>query len=182
MNNNLYRRARHVGVISLLLGIISAATCGWSVCYDSTHPKVDTVGASSLFASPLVNGSYAVVKIRSDSVLGQRWAIISNCSHAEWPEFALPVNGKSSVNLPQKMSTLSIDSSKVASVVRAGDIVQLWREENLVRFEIPGISEESGELGKTIRVRLLHRNPDDQSTPEYLSGVVRGPANVEIQR
>jgi hypothetical protein len=65
--------------------------------------------------------------------------------------------------------------------VHAGDLVQLWRQENFLRIEIPGVSEETGDLGKTIRVRLLHRNTDDQSAPEHFSGVVRGPFSVEIQ-
>jgi hypothetical protein len=43
------------------------------------------------------------------------------------------------------------------------------------------VSEESGGLGKTIRVRLLHRGTDDQSIRQKFSGVVRGPANVEMQ-
>jgi hypothetical protein len=60
-------------------------------------------------------------------------------------------------------------------------MVQLWRRESLLRIEVVGISEESGGLGKTIRVRLLPRNTDDQAVPEQVSGVVRGPSNVEMQ-
>ena len=68
-----------------------------------------------------------------------------------------------------------------APVVRAGDIVRLWRQESFLRIEVAGMSEESGGLGKTIRVRLLRRNTDDQSIPEQFSGVIRGPSDVEMQ-
>jgi hypothetical protein len=43
------------------------------------------------------------------------------------------------------------------------------------------VSEESGGLGKTIRVRLLRRNADDQVIQERFSGIVRGPSDVEMQ-
>jgi hypothetical protein len=36
-------------------------------------------------------------------------------------------------------------------------------------------------LGKTIRVRLIHKSTDDQTAPKQVSGVVRGPSDVEIQ-
>jgi hypothetical protein len=36
-------------------------------------------------------------------------------------------------------------------------------------------------VGKTILVRLLRRNTDDQSIPEQFSGVIRGPSDVEMQ-
>ena len=57
------------------------------------------------------------------------------------------------------------EGAKTAPVVRAGDIVRLWRQESSLRIEVAGVSEESGGLGKTIRVRLLRRNTDDQSMP-----------------
>jgi hypothetical protein len=66
-------------------------------------------------------------------------------------------------------------------VVRAGDIVRLWKQEDLLRIEVAGIAEESGGLGKTIRVRLLHRSADDQGNQERFSGIVRGPSDVEMQ-
>jgi hypothetical protein len=66
-------------------------------------------------------------------------------------------------------------------VVRAGDPVRLWKQEDLLRIEIAGISEESGNLGNKIRVRLLHRNTDDQAMQEEFSGIIRGPSDVELQ-
>jgi hypothetical protein len=66
-------------------------------------------------------------------------------------------------------------------VVHAGDIVRLWKQEDLLRIEVAGVSEETGGLGKIIRVRLLRRNADDQAIQERFSGIVRGPSDVEMQ-
>jgi hypothetical protein len=54
-------------------------------------------------------------------------------------------------------------------------------QEGVLRIEAAGVSEESGGLGKTIRVRLLRRNTDDQSIAKQFSGVIRGPLDVEMQ-
>ena len=70
---------------------------------------------------------------------------------------------------------------RTAPVVRAGDVVRLWRHEGVLRIEVAAVSEESGGLGKTIRVRLLRRNTDDQSIAKLFSGVIRGPLDVEMQ-
>jgi hypothetical protein len=139
------------------------------------------VGTGSLFPAILNNQDHKVIKIQSDSVLGKRWAIISNCSHPEWPEFALPLTEKGPARPPQETAGSSREDAKTLFIVHAGDIVQLWKQESRLRIEVSGISEESGSLGKTVRVRLLHRKPDDQS-PGHLLGIVRGPFNVEIQR
>ena len=65
--------------------------------------------------------------------------------------------------------------------MRAGDIVRLWWQENLLRIEVAGVSEESGGLGKTICVRLLRTNTDAQLIPKHYFGVIRGLSDVEMQ-
>jgi hypothetical protein len=164
-----------------MLGLVSATSFARAACHNTANSRIDDV-TGSLFPTILKNDDHKVIKIKSDSVLGLRWAIISNCSHPEWPEFALPLTEKGLTKPPQETATSSSEDAKTFSVVHAGDIVQLWKQESLLRIEVSGVSEESGGLGKTVRVRLLHRRPDDQSAPEHLFGVVRGPFNVEIQR
>jgi hypothetical protein len=66
-------------------------------------------------------------------------------------------------------------------VVRAGEIVQLWRQEPLLRIEVAGIAEQSGAMGERIHVRLLHRNDGNPADEAELTGVVRGHAEVEMQ-
>jgi hypothetical protein len=147
-----------------------------AACYSTPRTAIDALVVDSSFSPALKNDGYRVTRIELDKVLGQRWAMIARCDHPEWPVVALPANGASSLASPSVT-----DGLRTAPVVRAGDVVRLWRQERLLRIEVAGVSEESGGLGKTIRVRLLHRNTDDQSIPEQFSGVIRGPLDVEMQ-
>ena len=183
MKNRCSSLARHGSVITLLiLQVTPVTTFARGSCYGTAPSTSDPIGMNSLFAPVLKNSGYKVVRIQSDSLLGQRWAIIANCSHPEWPEFALPANRKTSIDQTRATFPDSNDDGEAVFIIRAGDIVRLWRQENLLRIEIPGVSEQNGRLGNTIRVRLLYRSPDEPSLREHLAGVVRGPSNVEIQR
>jgi hypothetical protein len=182
MTNARCSRPRYVSVISLLVlqGVYMASST-LAVCYSTPRMAVDA-GAMSPSSSPASKkDGYRVTKIESDPVLGQRWAMIASCSHPEWPAFALATNRATLVTTPQDAQRSSADDVRTAPVIRAGDVVRLWKQEKLLRIEVAGVSEESGGLGKTIRVRLLRRNADDQSIPEQFSGVIRGPSDVEIQ-
>lgn len=181
MSNRLLPQFKHFGMISLfvLKGVFVIDSAS-AVCYATPRAAFDAVVTSSLFSPALENSGYRVTRIQSDPVLGLKWAMIISCGHPEWPAFTLRANRATSITLQRRDGSLT-ESVKTAPVVHAGDIVRLWRQESLVRIEIAGVSEESGGLGSTIRVRLLRGNTDDQSIPEQFSGVVRGPLNVEIQ-
>jgi flagella basal body P-ring formation protein FlgA len=71
-----------------------------------------------------------------------------------------------------------IRDQKVA-VVHAGDLVQAWRQEPNLRIELAGRAEESGMIGSHVRVRVLHSG-FDSGQPLTVTGIVRGPGNVEI--
>jgi flagella basal body P-ring formation protein FlgA len=87
----------------------------------------------------------------------------------------------SSLPSPPQIKQMTRDDVSTISIVHAGDRVRLWKQEDFLRIEVSGVSEESGGLGTTIRVRLLHRNTDDQSIHDQFSGIVRGPSDVEMQ-
>jgi hypothetical protein len=112
-------------------------------------------------------------------VLGQNWVSIANCEHPDWPEVAFPAEGFDSV-LPRRVERARTELFPSVPVVRAGDIVRLWRQEDLLRIEVTGVAEQSGGIGKTIRVRVLRRSMDDRPEQEELRGIVRGPSNVEM--
>jgi hypothetical protein len=182
MSNSLRSPFRYVGLTSLLIlqGVI-VINSACAVCYNTPRAAFDAVVTSSSFSPTLESGGYRVTRIQSDPVLGQRWAMIVSCGHPEWPAFALPANGAISIKTLQEGNPSLTENVKTALVVHAGDVVRLWRQETLLRIEVAGVSEESGALGNTVRVRLVPRNTDDQSIPEQFAGVVRGPSNVEIQ-
>jgi hypothetical protein len=178
MSNSVYSHLRDIGLISLLThqGIF-AVMRSQATCYSTPRTAIDAVATKPPSSPVLESSGYRVTSVQLDSVLGKRWAMIANCGHPEWPALALPTNGAIQ---PQEAGRSFTEVVRAAPVVRAGELVRLWRQESLLRIEVDGISEESGALGTTIRVRLLRKNMDDQSTPQQFTGVVRGPSNVEI--
>jgi hypothetical protein len=151
-----------------------------AACYDTPHMAVEAFVTGSSVV-PALKGGYQVVRIEPDPVLGRRWVTIASCTHPEWPISALLVPGGGSVASPSGAQHVLTDNVTKAPLVRAGEVVRMWRQEKLLRMEFAGVSEESGGLGKTIRVRLLRRSTDDQSIPEQFSGIIRGPSDVEMQ-
>jgi len=182
MRNSRCFWLRYVGIAALItLQGMSMLNLSQAECYSTPRTALDAFAGNSSFSPTLKNDGYRVTRIESDRVLGRRWAMIARCDHPEWPVFALPTTGASLLASPEETERLVTTGLRTAPVVRAGDVVRLWRRESFLRIEVAGVSEESGGLGKTIRVRLLHRSTDDQSIPEQFSGVIRGPANVEMQ-
>jgi hypothetical protein len=160
-------------ISSLSLYGICFANTALAACYST---PLMAIGSGSLTSPSSTSGSggYRVERTQSDKVLKQTWAIVIRCDHPEWPAVALPLRD----------SILEPESAKyipTSVVIRAGEIVRLWRREISRRIEVTGISEGNGRLGDLIKVRLLHRNTDDQSVEEQFSGIVRGPSDVEMK-
>ena len=128
---------------------------------------------------------FRVTSTRWDPILHQRWAQVASCEHPEWPTVELPA-GVSLQIAPvanKSAAARSADSLlPLLPVVHAGDIVQLWSQEDVLRIEVAAIAEQSGALGQPVRVRLMQRATLGQQTEEQFNGVVRGPHDVEMQR
>lgn len=120
---------------------------------------------------------YRVASVRWDPVMQQSWATIVSCEHPEWPGISLRT---SEANHTPSGVGAQVREEHVP-LVRAGDVVELWRQEDLLRIEVSGVAEQSGSMGETIRVRLLRRQGSNQSAEEQFNGIVRGPADVEMQ-
>jgi hypothetical protein len=120
---------------------------------------------------------YRVASVRWDPVMQQSWATIVSCEHPEWPGVSLRTSEPSHASTG--LSTQAREER--VPLVRAGDIVELWRQEDLLRIEVSGVAEQGGSMGETIRVRLLRRTGSNQSAEEQFSGIVRGRAEVEMQ-
>jgi hypothetical protein len=172
MRDDFYLWIRQVGIIALL--VVSAAS-SLAVCYSTPRSAVDALVTRSAISSEVSVGGYQVTRIGSDPVLGQKWAMVSRCGHPDWPVFAVPANGA----IPFTAGSAIVGVRRIP-LVRAGDIVRLWRQDGILRLEVYGVAEESGGFGSAIRVRFAHENTDDQSTPKRLSGIIRGRSDVEI--
>jgi len=172
---------RRALAIAFLVTLEAISTASRAACYSTPRAAIDAFFASPSSASSSENNGYRVMRIDLDKVLAQGWAMIARCDHPEWPAIAIPAIGAKSIASPETTQRSLADGHRTAPVVRAGDVVRLWKQESSLRIELAGVSEESGGLGRTIRVRLLHKNADEQSIPEQFSGIIRGPLDVEMQ-
>jgi hypothetical protein len=162
-------------VVALSLSGATSTAFATAVCVRTPAAAIRPAGAAALPASE--GKGYRVSGVRWDPVLQQSWATIVSCEHPEWPGVSLRVRETDHASHGSGV----VVREERSPLVRAGDIVELWRQEDLLRIEVAGVAEQSGGLGQSIRVRLLRRNGSGQSAEEQFSGIVRGPANVEIQ-
>lgn len=163
----------------LILSVAMAIDSARAACYKTPAAAIDSFGADSVLPFITNDEGYRVSSIQLDPLLGEKWAMISSCHHPAWPMTILQVNKFSKSK--SRNTVLATDNQHSVPVVHAGDVVRLWRQESLLRIEVAGISEENGDLGKVIRVRLLAPNTDGPSSQGKLSGIVRGQSNVEMQ-
>jgi hypothetical protein len=167
-----------VRLLSLLVAMVGldgfamAATYPTTPCVNLEEMTAESSHTSGLSALAARGGSYRVSEVRWDPLLGQRWAVVASCEHPEKPAFAVLAEGA----IARKASADKKDDS--APVVRAGDVVRLWRQEDNLRIEMTAMSEESGGLGKAIRLRLI----GTASAEQQFIGIVRGVADVEMRR
>lgn len=158
------------------VGSSSRANAGESACHSPTA-LAQQMALPPGTATMLEDGeNYRVVGTRWDPVLNQRWAVLSSCDHPEYPSISV------STSKPERKSVSSKAPTAGASqfpVVRAGDLVQLWGQDQNLHIEIAGRAEQDGAVGSRIRVRLL-RSGFDTGREQTMSGVVRGRRNVEL--
>lgn len=139
------------------------------------------------FAATGERGRFRVTSTRWDPILHQRWAQVASCEHPEWPTVELPAGASLQIapssQQAQQASADNTDSLRqILPLVHAGDIVQLWSQQDVLRIEVAAIAEQSGALNQSVRVRLMQRPTLGQQTEEQFTGVVRGPHDVEMQR
>jgi hypothetical protein len=170
--NSFVRLLWLLGVLVGLGGVAMASTYLNTPCVSLLEIAAETLHSGSLTALIAKSGSYRVSEVLWDPVLGQRWAMVASCEHPEKPAFAVPTKE----GIPEKTATRREDGG--APLIRAGEVVRLWRQEENLRIEMTAVSEESGRIGKVIRVRLVGTNAEEQQ----FVGVVRGAGDVEMQR
>jgi hypothetical protein len=179
-----YRHRSKFGRNLIWLSMLNmgALLSAWAACYSTPAAALYSMKPGSSLSPSAEDGGYRVTSIESDPISGRRWAMISSCDHPERPAFSLMTGGSdSAAHSFLREAQIVTDSTKVAPVVHVGDTVRLWKQEAVLRIELAAVAEENGSLGKSIRVRLLRRNTDDQSTQTEFAGIVRGKLDVEMQ-
>jgi hypothetical protein len=173
MNGNSFVRLLSLFVaMAGLSGFAIAATYPATPCVSFAEITAESFHTSGLSAMAARGGSYRVSEVRWDPLLGQRWAVVTSCEHPEQPAFAVLTEETIAGKTPSQRKDDGI------SMVRAGDVVCLWKQEDNLRIEMTAISKESGGLGKAIRLRLLGVD----SAEQQFIGIVRGVAEVEMWR
>lgn len=161
-------------------GLVAVSGLAQTACYATPDSAIDAIKPGSSLLPTADGHGYRITGIQLDPVLGHGWAKIVSCDHPDWPVISLQVHPADLGETSSEMQKFGAGGGYSSPVVHVGDVVRLWKQENLLRIEATGISEENGSLGKTIRVRL-RRSADGQPVQEHLFGVVRGPSDVEMQ-
>jgi hypothetical protein len=162
-----------------LLGV-GLANVALAACARTPAAAAALMGKSAEASVAGDGGGFRVTSMRWDPLLRRRWALVASCGHPEWPAVEVPVSSlDTSVGLGREQLQSLLPQ---LPVVRAGDVVQLWSREEGLRIEVGAVAEESGALGKTVRVRLMRRSTLGQQAEGQFLGVVRGPHDVEMQR
>jgi hypothetical protein len=167
-----------VGCLVVMAALQSAGAVALAaVCARTPAAAARLAGVKTPASSKPEGTGYRVTSVRWDPVMQQSWATIVNCEHPDWPGVSLRTQD---AGAPEAGWSDAAHEER-SPVVHAGDVVELWRQEDLLRIQVAAVAEQSGGAGETIRVRLIRRPGTEQSAEEQMNGVVRGRANVEMQ-
>ncbi|MEO6801997.1 MAG: hypothetical protein ABI197_01995 [Granulicella sp.] len=150
-------------------------------CASTPAAALQAARNATVAAAPGLAGAHGfrVASVRWDSIERRNWAVIESCDHSDRPPVVVAMDAPAPA-LPAATVTRPYTS---LPLVRAGDIVRLWKNDRMAHLEIIGIAEENGAAGAHVRVRLAaSKDAEGQVVqPRYFAGIVRGPANVEME-
>ena len=160
-------------ITGLVIPCVASASSPSPSCAPSPFQAIES--GSTPHELPLLQEGYRTISVHWDPLLRQQWATIASCGHPERPSIALL--------LPSGPHDKATEVAPAPfPIIHAGDVVRLWKQENDLRIEVPGIAQESGARGSRVRVKLLRSGLDGQQQEHTLFGIVRGKRDVEIQR
>ena len=133
-------------------------------------------------------GGYRVLARRWDAVLRMGWELRQDCAHPEWPARSIAIAvvaggevGSAAEGVPVPIRI--VPPMLVPPIlVRAGDAVRLWLQDETVRIEMSGVAEQSGPNGERILVRITKQSDEEGLAVQHIAGTVRGAGDVEIER
>lgn len=160
-----------------IAGILAVSIAQASCLKEAAHAVQSEDGGQSAADKAGLH----VISMHWDPVLRRRWAVVGVCDHPDWPAVVMPMSDLESESHTTQSREVHQDALQAEPVVRAGDAVQLWSKQGDLRIEAAAIAEQSGGLGRIVRVRLMQRKTLGQQVEEEFSGIVRGPRDVEMQ-
>lgn len=125
---------------------------------------------------------YRVREVRWDPVLQQRWAVLENVAHPERPLISERTDVAADANIaPSGVVSRAPVLPVIERAVRSGDTVVLWSAERNVRMQMAAVVEGDGSVGDRIQLRVTGAGANGD-TGWQVTGIVRGPGSVEMER
>jgi hypothetical protein len=128
---------------------------------------------------PCGAGGYRVVARRWDATLRIGWELREDCAHPEWPARSVAV---SAVLQSGRVQATEVSQTVRPLLVRAGDRVRLWQQDENVRIEMTGVAEASARGGEHVVVRVTRQTEDAGLAVQRIDGTVRSAGDVEMER
>lgn len=166
---------RYRGQLASLLA--AAIAVGWA----GEIKAVDSVSLTDVKQRAEARG-YRVLEVRWDPVLRQRWAVLESVAHPERPLVAERTDAEVSAPAVPVTGPNQAPAVKVRELaVRSGDRVILWSDERNVRMQMAATAEGDASVGD--RIELLVTGAGEYGDGGWrVTGVVRGPGSVEMER
>ena len=163
---------RFVQLAGLLAGFFAGS---WAVGVQAAQPL-------AVVQQRAETRGYRIREIRWDPVLQQRWAILQNAAHPELPLLAELTDAGADVPASDAPVGSRAPVFKVTELaVRSGDRVILWSAEQNVRMQMGAVAEGNAAVGDRIQLRVTGAGVNGDSGWR-VSGIVRGPGSVEMER
>jgi len=163
-------------VLAIVCGVVVPCAPAASPCVAKAQDAVRMYRSGAEAGTPSADG-YRVTRVRRDDVLPVSWAIVERCGHPDWPAVSVAMEGPG-VRVARTEAVPAVVTVRAQVAVRVGDTVRVWRQDRNSRLEMAAVSDEGGAVGDRIR---LHVASADGEPVRYCFGLVRGPANVEME-
>jgi hypothetical protein len=126
---------------------------------------------------------YRVLARRWDAVLRMGWELRQDCAHPEWPLRSVAIGVVTNFGGATVAEVAPVRVSISPPIlVRAGDAVRLWLQDEAARIEMSGVAEQSAHKGERVLVRITRQDIEEGLTVQHIAGTVRGVGDVEIER
>jgi hypothetical protein len=132
---------------------------------------------------------YRVLARRWDAVLQRGWESRQACEHPDWPLRMVAITSGDGGTIPpgRAMSPVRItepapEKMEQPLLVKAGDSVRVWMQDESVRIEMTGLVERSAHRGEHVIVQITRRDDESGLTVQRIAGTVSGTEEVEMER
>ena len=125
---------------------------------------------------------YRVREVRWDPVLKQRWAVLESVAHPERPLLAERTDAAVNARTLSESAAVRTPTLPVNELaVRSGETVVLWSAEHNVRMQMAAVVEGNASVGDRVQLRVTGAGANGDAGWQ-VTGIVRGPGSVEMER